>query len=58
MGLGLYLTRKILSELLGGTIEVTSKPEEGSIFTITIPIKMPKMVEQNNTTILDVLENL
>jgi PAS domain S-box-containing protein len=57
-GLGLYLTRKILSELLGGTVEVTSKPEEGSIFTITIPIKMPKMVEQNNTTILDILESL
>ena len=56
-GLGLYLIRKILSELLGGTVEATSKPEEGSIFTITIPIKMPEMVEQNNTTILDIFDD-
>ena len=50
-GLGLYLTRKILSELLGGTVEATSKPEDGSIFTITIPIKMPEIIEQNNIAI-------
>ncbi len=41
-GLGLYLTRKILTQLLGGTIEVKSKLEEGSVFTIKVPIKMPK----------------
>ena len=50
-GLGLYLTRKILSELLGGTVEATSKPEDGSIFTITIPIKIPEIIEQNNIAI-------
>ena len=50
-GLGLYLTRKILSELLGGTVDATSKPEGGSIFTITIPIKMPEINEQNNIAI-------
>lgn len=46
-GLGLYLTRKILSQLLGGTIEVNSKPEVGSTFTIVIPTKMPELIVQN-----------
>lgn len=52
-GLGLYLTRKILSQLLGGSIEVESKPEQGSTFTIYVPTKMPKMIEQANTSILE-----
>ena len=52
-GLGLYLTRKILSQLLGGTIEAKSKPEQGSIFTIAIPIKMPELIMQANASILE-----
>jgi PAS domain S-box-containing protein len=48
-GLGLYLTRKILSQLLGGTIEAKSKPEQGSTFTITMPTKMPAMTVQNDS---------
>ncbi len=46
-GLGLYLTRKILSQLLGGTIEAKSKPELGSTFTIVVPTKMPELIVQN-----------
>jgi signal transduction histidine kinase len=46
-GLGLYLTRKILSQLLGGTIEAKSKPEQGSTFTIALPTKMPELIVQN-----------
>jgi PAS domain S-box-containing protein len=46
-GLGLYLTRKILSQLLGGTIEAKSKPELGSTFTIIVPTKMPEIIVQN-----------
>ena len=42
-GLGLYLTQKILTQLLGGTISVESKPEVGSIFTIKIPLKAPEI---------------
>lgn len=35
-GLGLYIARR-LAKLLGGDITVKSKPNEGSVFTITIP---------------------
>lgn len=35
-GVGLYLTRQIV-ELHGGTIEVASTPEAGSVFTVSIP---------------------
>ncbi|MBF0225975.1 MAG: transporter substrate-binding domain-containing protein [Desulfobacterales bacterium] len=36
-GLGLYLTRKIATELLKGELKVSSKPGKGSIFSIIIP---------------------
>lgn len=41
-GLGLYLTKKILMQLLGGNITVVSRPEEGSIFTIELPLLAPE----------------
>ena len=37
-GLGLYLTRKLVTELLGGEITVASEPGQGSVFTVTIPV--------------------
>ena len=52
-GLGLYLTRKILAQLLGGKISVTSKLAEGSIFTINMPIKTPTVSMHNHTSILE-----
>ena len=41
-GLGLYLTHKILTQLLGGSIEVASELEVGTTFTIKVPLKAPK----------------
>ncbi len=38
-GLGLYLTRKIVTELLGGTISIESKLDHGSTFKLTLPIE-------------------
>ncbi|MEH1887575.1 MULTISPECIES: ATP-binding protein [unclassified Nostoc] len=43
-GLGLPLSRK-LTELLGGSISVTSKPGQGSTFTASIPIVYPYATE-------------
>jgi len=42
-GLGLSITYKLVQEI-GGTIEVKSRPGEGTTFTIVLPIKMPKEV--------------
>ena len=52
-GLGLYLTRKILTQLLGGTIEVKSTFGEGSIFTIKVPLIAPVVTKQANGSILE-----
>ena len=38
-GLGLYLTRKIATELLNGEVGVESSPGNGSVFWIKIPRK-------------------
>ena len=52
-GLGLYLTRKILTQLLGGTIEVKSTFGEGSTFTIKVPLKAPVLLEQTAVSVLE-----
>jgi len=41
-GLGLAICRK-LARLLGGDIFVTSRPGESSSFTVTLPIRCPKL---------------
>ena len=42
-GLGLSLTR-VFSQLLGGDVEVTSVPNQGSTFTIVLPATLPASV--------------
>ncbi len=39
-GLGLYLSRRIIVDILQGEIKVTSESGVGSIFTITIPVRV------------------
>jgi two-component system sensor histidine kinase EvgS len=41
-GLGLYLTKKIAVELLGGSVVARSKPGVGSTFTLNIPKNLSK----------------
>ena len=40
-GLGLYLTQKLATELLGGSVAVQSQPEKGSEFTLRLPKELP-----------------
>jgi len=41
-GLGLYLTRKITEEILGGSVFVESREGVGSTFGVRVPREMPK----------------
>jgi signal transduction histidine kinase/FixJ family two-component response regulator len=38
LGLGLYITRQVV-EAHGGTISVTSKPAEGAVFVVNLPMR-------------------
>jgi PAS domain S-box-containing protein len=48
-GLGLNISRK-LAELMGGTLEVNSRPDEGSSFYFMVPIKVSDSFNEINTT--------
>jgi len=38
-GLGLYLTSRLATEILGGTVAFTSQPGKGSTFTLRVPLR-------------------
>ena len=40
-GLGLYLTRKIMTDLLYGDVQASSKEGAGSTFTLWLPLTIP-----------------
>jgi two-component system, OmpR family, sensor kinase len=48
-GLGLAIVRWIIQQH-GGTVEVTSKAAEGSVFVVTLPALNPKATEVNRST--------
>jgi signal transduction histidine kinase len=54
-GLGLYIVKNFVT-LLGGTIDVRSKPGEGSIFTINLPL-VPHAAEEEKPQPLPGLVN-
>ncbi|MBD0254896.1 MAG: PAS domain S-box protein [Cytophagales bacterium] len=47
-GLGLYITKQVV-EKLGGSIDVSSRPRVGTVFTVTLPnrVPAPTLVEQD-----------
>ncbi len=52
-GLGLYLTHKILTLLLGGSISVKSRVGVGSTFTMRLPYQMPEVQVGKTVNILE-----
>jgi signal transduction histidine kinase len=40
LGLGLYIARQ-LAESHGGTLEVSSAPDQGASFVLTLPLQLP-----------------
>jgi signal transduction histidine kinase len=50
-GLGLYLTKKIVTDLMGGEVYVKSSPESGSIFGFRIPAEAPPVTEAESRKI-------
>ena len=47
-GLGLYLTSKLVAEILGGTVGFTSRPGQGSTFTLRVPLRCGAQPAQNS----------
>jgi PAS domain S-box-containing protein len=50
-GLGLYLTQKIILEILHGAISVTSEPGSGSTFSMSIPSRLEEKLKEEQVSV-------
>lgn len=50
-GLGLYLTKKMVTELMGGEVYVKSIPEQGSTFGLRIPVECRSAIKGKNNNV-------
>lgn len=55
-GLGLSISRELTS-LLGGSISLTSAPDQGSEFVLTLPVEARPIVEKEHTDIVPTAES-
>jgi two-component system NtrC family sensor kinase len=46
-GLGLNIVHNIVTNLLGGSIVVTSAPGQGTRFTAKLPLEAPRQIKNN-----------
>jgi len=49
-GLGLHITFNLVTGVLGGRIDVSSVPGQGSCFTVTIPVSGPDTVDERSNS--------
>ncbi|OOE43183.1 hypothetical protein BZG06_11640 [Salinivibrio kushneri] len=47
-GLGLHITFNLITSVLGGRIQVKSKPQQGSRFIVTIPLTAPERASSSS----------
>jgi signal transduction histidine kinase len=43
-GLGLHIVHNIVTEVLGGHVNVSSQPGAGTVFTLRLPLRAPASV--------------
>ncbi|MDN3525914.1 ATP-binding protein [Halomonas sabkhae] len=49
-GLGMSIVHRLVTQVMGGRIDVESHPGEGSVFTIVLPVNAPTAAEPSDST--------